>query len=188
MAQTVKNLSAMQKTQVRSLSEEDPWRREWQPTPVFLPGESHGQRSPAGYSPSTFSTNPRQPERAAHPMLVSQQSQGWDPALSDPGLWVLLTYVKGLQCRLPASCRTLRGCARSPSRPSAACSGPGGRGRQRAPRTLVVTLATVASQRASPSRVVSPAPSQPCEHPLWHTLTPCQVITQRPLPLPEGLP
>ena len=28
-----------------------PWRREWQPTPVFLPGESHGQRSLAGYSP-----------------------------------------------------------------------------------------------------------------------------------------
>ena len=28
-----------------------PWRREWLPTPVFLPGESHGQRSPAGYSP-----------------------------------------------------------------------------------------------------------------------------------------
>ena len=28
-----------------------PWRREWQPTPVFLPGESQGQRSLAGYSP-----------------------------------------------------------------------------------------------------------------------------------------
>ena len=28
-----------------------PWRREWLPTPVFLPGESHGQRSPVGYSP-----------------------------------------------------------------------------------------------------------------------------------------
>ena len=28
-----------------------PWRRVWQPTPVFLPGESHGQRSLAGYSP-----------------------------------------------------------------------------------------------------------------------------------------
>ena len=28
-----------------------PWRREWQPTPVFLPGESRGQRSLAGYSP-----------------------------------------------------------------------------------------------------------------------------------------
>ena len=28
-----------------------PWRREWQPTPVFLPGKSHGQRSLAGCSP-----------------------------------------------------------------------------------------------------------------------------------------
>ena len=26
-----------------------PWRRKWQPTPVFLPGESHGQRGLAGY-------------------------------------------------------------------------------------------------------------------------------------------
>ena len=28
-----------------------PWRRKWQPTPVFSPGESYGQRSLAGYSP-----------------------------------------------------------------------------------------------------------------------------------------
>jgi len=28
-----------------------PWRRKWQPTPVFLPGEPHGQRSMVGYSP-----------------------------------------------------------------------------------------------------------------------------------------
>ena len=28
-----------------------PWRRAWQPTPVFLPGESHAQRSLAGCSP-----------------------------------------------------------------------------------------------------------------------------------------
>ena len=28
-----------------------PWRRAWQPTPVVLPGESHGQRSLVGYSP-----------------------------------------------------------------------------------------------------------------------------------------
>ena len=27
------------------------WRRKWQPTPVLLPGESHGQRSLVGYSP-----------------------------------------------------------------------------------------------------------------------------------------
>ena len=28
-----------------------PWRKEWQPNPAFLPGESHGQRSLVGYSP-----------------------------------------------------------------------------------------------------------------------------------------
>ena len=28
-----------------------PWRKAWQPSPVFLPGESRGQRSLAGYSP-----------------------------------------------------------------------------------------------------------------------------------------
>ena len=27
------------------------WRRKWQPTPVFLPGEFHGQRSLVGHSP-----------------------------------------------------------------------------------------------------------------------------------------
>ena len=50
-AQTVKNPSAMQETCVRSLRWKIPWRREWLPTPVFLPGEFHGQRSLVGYSP-----------------------------------------------------------------------------------------------------------------------------------------
>ena len=31
--------------------EKIPWRRAWQPTPAFLPGKSHEQRSLAGYSP-----------------------------------------------------------------------------------------------------------------------------------------
>ena len=31
--------------------EKIPWRRKWQPIPVFLPGKFHGQRSLAGYSP-----------------------------------------------------------------------------------------------------------------------------------------
>ena len=51
VAQTVKNTPAMQEPQVQSLGLEDPQRRKWQPTSVFLPGESHGQRSLAGYSP-----------------------------------------------------------------------------------------------------------------------------------------
>jgi len=28
-----------------------PWSRAWQPTLIFFPGESHGQKSPVGYSP-----------------------------------------------------------------------------------------------------------------------------------------
>ena len=32
-------------------SERFPWRKKWQPTPVFVPGKSHGQSSLAGYSP-----------------------------------------------------------------------------------------------------------------------------------------
>ena len=46
VAQRLKRLPAMQETWVRSLGWEDPWRRKWQPTPVLLPGESHGWRSP----------------------------------------------------------------------------------------------------------------------------------------------
>ena len=51
VAQTVKNLPAMFETQVWLLGWEDPWRREWLPTPVFLPGEFHGQGSLLDYSP-----------------------------------------------------------------------------------------------------------------------------------------
>ena len=41
----------MQKTQIRSLSLDDtPWRKEWQPTPIFLPGKFQGQMNLAGYS------------------------------------------------------------------------------------------------------------------------------------------
>ena len=51
VAQTVKNLPAMQETHVWSLDQEDPLEKGWQPTSVFLSGESHEQRSLSGYSP-----------------------------------------------------------------------------------------------------------------------------------------
>ena len=52
VAQVVNNLLAMQEDpgfdpQIGKI----PWRREWQPTPVFLPREFRGQRSLVGYSP-----------------------------------------------------------------------------------------------------------------------------------------
>ena len=54
----VKNLSVMQRHKkgefdpwVRKI----PWRRKWQPTPVFFPGETHGQKNLSGYSIHGFS-------------------------------------------------------------------------------------------------------------------------------------
>ena len=48
MARVVKNLPAMQETQFNNWVRKIPWRRKWQPTPVFLPGESQGRRSLVG--------------------------------------------------------------------------------------------------------------------------------------------
>ena len=50
----VKNCLPMKETQRHVFSPwvgKIPWSRKWQPTPVFLPGESQGQRSLAGHSP-----------------------------------------------------------------------------------------------------------------------------------------
>ena len=47
MAKMVKNQPAMQEIWAGKI----PWRREWQPTLVCLPGEFHGQRSLVDYSP-----------------------------------------------------------------------------------------------------------------------------------------
>ena len=46
----VKNLPAKQETQVLSLGWDDPLRLKRQPTPGFLPGKLHGQRTLVGYS------------------------------------------------------------------------------------------------------------------------------------------
>ena len=42
------------------------WRREWQPTPLFLPGKSHGQRILAGYSPWGFT-------KVRYELMIKQQ-------------------------------------------------------------------------------------------------------------------
>ena len=48
-----------------------PWRREWLPTPVLLPGKSHGQRSMAGYSPWVC-------RRVGHNLVTKQQIESYD--------------------------------------------------------------------------------------------------------------
>ena len=45
-----------------------PWRRKWQPTPVFLPGKFHGQRSLVGYSSWG-------PKGIGHNLATKQQPQ-----------------------------------------------------------------------------------------------------------------
>ena len=66
VAQMVKIPPAVWETWVQSLGWEDSLKRAWQSTPVFLPGEFHGWKSPAGHSPggqrfppdpSSFMTN-----------------------------------------------------------------------------------------------------------------------------------
>ena len=47
----VKTLPSMRRPRFDPWVGKIPWRREWKPTPVFLPGEFHGQRSLVGYSP-----------------------------------------------------------------------------------------------------------------------------------------
>ena len=51
VTQSVKNLPPTQETGFDPWVGKIPWRREWLPTPVLLPGKSHGQRSLAGDSP-----------------------------------------------------------------------------------------------------------------------------------------
>ena len=51
VVQTVENLLQCRRPRFDPWVRKMPWRRECQPTPVFLPGESHGQRSLVGYSP-----------------------------------------------------------------------------------------------------------------------------------------
>ena len=54
---------------------ETPWRREWQPTPLFLPGKSHEQKSLAGYSLPACEESERvyQLSRVTHTEQLSMQ-------------------------------------------------------------------------------------------------------------------
>ena len=50
-----------------------PWRRKWQPTPVFLPGESHGQRSLENHSPKGC----KEPDETKHvPIKKKKKKRG----------------------------------------------------------------------------------------------------------------
>ena len=62
---------------VRSLGRKIPWRRAWQPSPLSLPGESHGQRSLVGYSPwgRKESDTTAQLSRHAYKLTVTKEEK-----------------------------------------------------------------------------------------------------------------
>ena len=87
----VKNLPEMQETRVQSLGWEDTLEKGMPTTPVFLPGEFHGQRSLAGFSPRgckesdmneqlTQTVSGRLTFLQDHPVLVTSRalSISWD--------------------------------------------------------------------------------------------------------------
>ena len=78
----------MQDTQARSLSQEDSLEKKWQPTPVFLPAEFHGQRSLAGYSP----WGRKEPDTTEQ-LTLWRHVYGWAPLLSTRNYHNIVNWV-----------------------------------------------------------------------------------------------
>ena len=74
---------------VRSLGQEDPLEKEWQPTPVFLPGISYGQRNLAGYNPCGHRKSD---------IATEQQQKLFFYISSLPPSLLLLGYLLSLGC------------------------------------------------------------------------------------------
>ena len=68
-----------------------PWRRKWQPTPVFLPGESRGQRSLAGYTVHGVAKSQTRLSAYACTHTHTHRGPGESPVKPGPLLWAPLT-------------------------------------------------------------------------------------------------
>ena len=75
-----------------------PWRRKWQPTPVSLPGESHGQRNLVGYSP----WGPK--ESDTEQLSLSHMCGGHLTLVGD---WDFQRILSQVVCLVAQSCPTL---------------------------------------------------------------------------------
>ena len=86
VAHRVKNLPAMQETWFNPCVGKIPWGRGWLPIPVFLPGEFHGQRSLAGYSPQGHKESDTTEWRTLALVWASQAALAVkNPDLPNPG-------------------------------------------------------------------------------------------------------
>ena len=72
-----KNLPANKRHRFDPWVRKIPWRRKWQPTPVFLPGKSHGQRSLAGYTVHGVTKNQTQLSEHKQAPRIWKTKQFW---------------------------------------------------------------------------------------------------------------
>ena len=63
------------------------WRRAWQPTPVFLPGESHGQRSLEGYSPWGHKESDKMSNLARMGHKKCNETKSREVGIKGAGIW-----------------------------------------------------------------------------------------------------
>ena len=93
----------MLETRVRSLGQKIPWRRKWQPTPVFLPREFHGQRNLVCYSPWSRqeSDTSERLSRHIHQMITSMVNTDWTPidvSVCNPAMTLVLKWRAQWSC------------------------------------------------------------------------------------------
>ena len=78
-----------------------PWSREWQPTPVFLPGKFHGQRSLAGYSTGSY----KELDTTEYTHLPPSLCQLHPPTLGNQQIWIQVPLLAlGVHSLLWAQC------------------------------------------------------------------------------------
>ena len=81
MVQNPQTVREMQQMRVLSMGQEILRRRKWQPTPVLLPGESHGQRSLVGYSPWGHKESDTTEQLNNNKILPFSFNRKWNPIL-----------------------------------------------------------------------------------------------------------
>ena len=97
MTQTVKNLPAsegdVKRRGFNPWTGKIPWRRAWKPTPVVLPGESHAQRSLAGYSLDGKESDMTEVSKYAHTRAMVGRIQMLTETEQSKLQWSLKTYT-----------------------------------------------------------------------------------------------
>ena len=84
IAQLVQNPPAIRRPGFHPWVGKFPWRRAWQPTPVFLPGESHEQRSREGYSLRGHKESDRTEQLSTEQHLPTRNQIEYEKAETSP--------------------------------------------------------------------------------------------------------